>query len=200
MRCEVSRLELDGAAQVGLCFGISLQAAQDGAAGNEESGLVGPGTKRGGELLVRFVRVPRRFQQQRKIVPGGEMLRPGRVLIAPGGMNLTVERRGAEVATVLTKRTGEDRYVPSVDALLRSAARAFGPGCLGVILTGMGDDGTEGVLEVKRRRGITIAESEESSVIFGMPKKAISSGAVDHVLPLGRISGAIVELFSKGNP
>ncbi len=131
---------------------------------------------------------------------GGEMLRPGLVLIAPGGMNLTVERRGAEVVTVLTKRSGADRYVPSVDALLRSAARAFGPGCLGVILTGMGDDGTEGVLEVKRRRGVTIAESEESSVIFGMPKKAISSGAVDHVLPLGRISGAIAQLFSKGNP
>ena len=130
---------------------------------------------------------------------GGEMLRTGQALIAPGGMNLTVERRGAEVVTVLTKRTEADRFVPSVDALLRSAARAYGPACLGVILTGMGDDGTEGVLEVKRRKGITIAESEESSVIFGMPKKAISSGAVDHVLPLGRISGAIVALFSKGN-
>lgn len=130
---------------------------------------------------------------------GGEMLRAGQVLIAPGGMNLTVERRGAEVAAVLSKRSGADRYVPSVDALLRSAARAYGPACLGVILTGMGDDGTEGVLEVKRRKGITIAESEESSVIFGMPRKAISSGAVDHVLPLDKISGAIVSLFSKGN-
>ena len=129
----------------------------------------------------------------------GELVRPGQVLIAPGGMNMTVERRGADVVTVLTKRGASDRYVPSVDALFRSAARVFGPACLGVILTGMGDDGTEGVLEVKRRKGITIAESEESSVIFGMPKKAISSGAVDHVVPLGKISGAIMTLFSKGN-
>jgi two-component system chemotaxis response regulator CheB len=110
-----------------------------------------------------------------------------------------VERRGAEVVTVLSKKRASDRYVPSVDALFRSVARTCGPACLGVILTGMGDDGMEGVLEVKRHRGVTIAESEESSVIFGMPKKAISSGAVDHVLPLGRISGAIVSLFSRGN-
>jgi two-component system chemotaxis response regulator CheB len=129
---------------------------------------------------------------------GGELLRPGHVLIAPGGMNMIVERRGAEVIVALTKRMTTDRYVPSVDALLRSAARAYGPACLGVILTGMGDDGSEGVLEVKRCKGITIAESEESSVIFGMPKKAISSGGVDHVLPLGKISGAITALFSKG--
>jgi two-component system chemotaxis response regulator CheB len=129
----------------------------------------------------------------------GEVVRPGNVLIAPGGMNLTVERRGSEVVAAVRERSDKDRYVPSVDALLRSAAWIYGSACLAVILTGMGDDGSEGIVEVKRRKGVTFAESEETSVIFGMPRKAISSGAVDRVLPLWQIGQAIGEVFKKGS-
>jgi two-component system chemotaxis response regulator CheB len=126
-----------------------------------------------------------------------ELVRAGRVFVAPGGKNLTMRRRGAEVVTSLTEKTDEDRYVPSVDALLRSAAETYGRNCISVILTGMGDDGRDGVLAVKRRQGVSIAESEETSVIFGMPKKVILTGAVDQVLPLWKISEAIVELFKE---
>lgn len=128
----------------------------------------------------------------------GERIRPGRVLIAPGGKNMTLERSGTEVVTALSDRNGSDLYVPSVNALLTSAARMYGPECVAVILTGMGDDGMEGVRAVKKNRGLAIAESEETSVIFGMPKKVISTGVVDRVLPLWKISEAIVELFPRG--
>jgi two-component system chemotaxis response regulator CheB len=125
----------------------------------------------------------------------GEVVRPGRVYISPGGASLTVERYGSQVLVILTPRKESDKYVPSVDALMRSVARAYAARCLAVILTGMGDDGMEGVEEVKRCKGIIIAESEETSVIYGMPRKAISTGVVDHVLPLFKISEAIVDLF-----
>jgi two-component system chemotaxis response regulator CheB len=126
-----------------------------------------------------------------------DLIRPGQVYIAPGGKNLRVKRRGTEVFTYLTEKNAEDRYIPSVDALLQSAAEAYGARCISVILTGMGDDGREGVLAVKGRGGFSIAESEETSVIYGMPKKVILTGMVDQVLPLWKISEAIVDLFKR---
>jgi two-component system chemotaxis response regulator CheB len=127
----------------------------------------------------------------------GEKIRPGTVRIAPGGRNLILKRRGTEVVTALADKSETDLYVPSVNALLTSASQVYGPECLAVILTGMGDDGMEGVRAVKKRRGLVIAESEETSVIFGMPKKVISTGVVDHVLPLWKIGDAIIELFTN---
>jgi two-component system chemotaxis response regulator CheB len=79
-----------------------------------------------------------------------------------------------------------------VDVLFRSAAQAAGPNALGVILTGMGDDGAEGLLEMKRAGSTTLAQDEASSVVFGMPKEAIERGAVDHILPLPQMAGAIL--------
>ncbi|MFQ5458034.1 MAG: chemotaxis response regulator protein-glutamate methylesterase [Myxococcota bacterium] len=125
----------------------------------------------------------------------GEIITPGRVFVAPGGTNLTVRRRGTEVLTVLTEKNNVDRYVPSVNALLQSAAVTYGPECVAVILTGMGDDGMDGVRAVKKHNGYAIAESAETSVIFGMPRKVISTGVVDRVLPLWEISDAIVGFF-----
>lgn len=126
----------------------------------------------------------------------GDAIRPGRVLIAPGGKNLTLARRGTKVVTALADRVESDLYVPSVNALLSSASKIYGGDCVAVILTGMGDDGMEGVREINKRNGFTIAESEETSVIFGMPKKVISTGVVDRVLPLWKISDAIVGFFT----
>ena len=84
-----------------------------------------------------------------------------------------------------------DRYTPSVDRLFESAAKNFGSDLLAVVLTGMGDDGRNGAIAVKRSGGRVIAESEETAVIFGMPQQAIRSGSVDLILPLGEIPTAI---------
>jgi two-component system chemotaxis response regulator CheB len=93
-----------------------------------------------------------------------------------------------------------DRYAPSVDRLFESSAKAFGHDLLAVVLTGMGDDGSRGVLAVKANGGQVIAESEQSAVIHGMPQQAIRSGAVDRVLPLSEMASAIrYGLLPAGN-
>ncbi len=82
-------------------------------------------------------------------------------------------------------------YVPSADRLLASVADACGPAALGVVLTGMGKDGVEGVIAIKKKNGQCLAESEESAVVFGMPQEAIRTGVVDKVLPLSRMAREI---------
>jgi len=84
------------------------------------------------------------------------------------------------------------RHRPSVDVLFRSVAQAAGPHAIGVLLTGMGDDGAAGLLEMKRAGATTFAQDEATSVVFGMPKEAIERGAVDRVLPLGGMTAAIL--------
>jgi len=85
----------------------------------------------------------------------------------------------------------EDKYIPSIDRLFASAAKHFGRDLLAVLLTGMGDDGRAGALDVRECGGTVIAESRKTAVIFGMPQQAIRAGAVDKVLPLGEIPAAI---------
>ena len=114
----------------------------------------------------------------------GDVMAPGRVLIAPGGHNLRFRRRGADVRVEVVEPETGQRYVPSVDVMFRSAAEVFGPHLLGVVLTGMGNDGAQGVVRVKEQGGKVIAEAEESSVVFGMPKEAIATGKVDKVVAL----------------
>jgi two-component system chemotaxis response regulator CheB len=91
------------------------------------------------------------------------------------------------------------RHRPSVDVLFRSVAQAAGPNAVGVILTGMGDDGADGLLEMKRAGGSTIAQDEASCVVFGMPRAAVERGAVDDTLPLHRIAGAILARTGLAN-
>jgi two-component system chemotaxis response regulator CheB len=123
----------------------------------------------------------------------GEPVRPGCALIAPGGFHLRLARdpRGA-----LRVAIGDDSPVallrPSVDVLFQSCARSVGAGALGVVLTGMGQDGAEGLLELRNAGGITIAQDEASSAVFGMPRAAISCGAAERVLPLSEIALAIM--------
>ena len=114
----------------------------------------------------------------------GDVMSPGRVLIAPGGHNLRFRHRGSEVRVEVVEPETGQRYVPSVDVMFRSAAEVFGPHLLGVVLTGMGNDGAQGVGRVKELGGKVIAEAEESSVVFGMPKEAIATGKVDKVVAL----------------
>jgi len=117
----------------------------------------------------------------------GDVPLPGTVLIAPGSAHLELVRDRDRIVARVTPRGHQDRYAPSVDRLFRSAAKICGPDLLALVLTGMGDDGREGVQVVKRAGGRVIAEAEETAVVFGMPKQAIRTGAVDAVLPLDAI-------------
>jgi len=108
---------------------------------------------------------------------------PGPRLIAPGNHHLLLKRSGARYYVEIKEGPLVSRHRPSVDVLFRSAARYAGPNAVGVIMTGMGDDGAKGMLEMKEAGAVTIAQDEESCVVFGMPKKAIELGAVDKVLP-----------------
>ncbi len=122
----------------------------------------------------------------------GDVMAPGQVLIAPGGTNLTFRRRGGDVvALVIDPRDGQ-RYVPSVDIMFESAVEVFGSNLLGIILTGMGNDGAKGTLDIKSRGGQVLAEAEETSIVFGMPKEAIATGKVDRVVPLPLMCGEIL--------
>lgn len=117
----------------------------------------------------------------------------GQVLIAPGNFHVMIKRSGARY--YVDVRTGPlvSRHRPSVDVLFRSAARYAGKNAVGVIMTGMGDDGAKGMREMKDAGAWTIAQDEDSCVVFGMPKEAIKLGGVDKVLPLDRIAGEVLK-------
>jgi two-component system chemotaxis response regulator CheB len=123
---------------------------------------------------------------------GGEELVPGNVLVAPGGRHLELEVLGGRVITRVMPPQPRDKYAPSVDRLFVSAAKHFGRDLVAVVLTGMGDDGSQGVRAVKQAGGLVIAESEETAVIFGMPQQAIRTGSVDRVLPLHEVAASIL--------
>ena len=123
-----------------------------------------------------------------------EPLRAGRALICPGGRCVEIGRQGSAVWARVFAPEPDDRYVPSVDRLFRTAAAAFGHRVIGVILTGMGDDGTKGAEAIKRGGGVVIAESEESAAIYGMPASAVRAGFVDRSLPLSQIPEHLVKL------
>ena len=116
----------------------------------------------------------------------------GRVLIAPGNHHLLLKRSGARYYVEIKEGPLVCRHRPSVDVLFRSAARYAGQNAVGVIMTGMGDDGARGMLEMKQAGAFTIGQDEASCVVFGMPKEAIKLNGVCKVLPLSAIAGAIL--------
>jgi two-component system chemotaxis response regulator CheB len=116
----------------------------------------------------------------------------GRALIAPGNDHLLLKRSGARYYVEVKEGPLVCRHRPSVDVLFRSTARYAGKNALGVIMTGMGDDGAQGLLEMKDAGAVTIAQDEASSVVFGMPMEAIKRGAADKVLGLEAIAGAVL--------
>ncbi len=122
----------------------------------------------------------------------GDRVCAGRALIAPGNRHTRLVGDGARYAVEVRDGPLVSRHRPSVDVLFRSVARAAGPNAVAVILTGMGDDGAEGMAEMKRAGATTIAQDEQSCVVFGMPKEAIERHAVDEVVPLSRIPAAIL--------
>ncbi len=122
----------------------------------------------------------------------GDMLREGTALIAPGHSHMVLRRAGDRYLVSLNKGPRVSRHRPSVDVLFRSVAEVAAQNAIGVILTGMGEDGAEGMYEMNVSGATTIAQSAESCVVFGMPRQAISRGAVDEILPLSKISAAIL--------
>jgi two-component system chemotaxis response regulator CheB len=123
----------------------------------------------------------------------GDQLEAGVILVAPGGHHLLVSAEKDSTVEVVP-RTDQDRFVPSVNLTMSSAARIYGERTIGVLLTGMGNDGADGLYRIKESGGYTIAESEESSVVYGMPRAAMQRKAVQDVLHLDKIGPRIVEL------
>lgn len=126
----------------------------------------------------------------------GDQITRGRAIIAPGNRHLSVVKRRGAFFVELSDGPLVSRHRPSVDVLFHSVASAAGASALGIILTGMGDDGASGMLAMKRAGGSTIAQDEKSCVVFGMPKEAISAGAVDTVAPLACIPNLIMDWAS----
>lgn len=122
-----------------------------------------------------------------------DLVEPGVALLAPGGKNLVLEDQGGLIRARVVVPSAADRYVPSADVLFSSCAPLFGSRMLAVVLTGMGNDGSKGVVEVKNRGGYTLAESEDTAVVYGMPREAVATGCVDRAVPLPGIGQAILE-------
>lgn len=122
----------------------------------------------------------------------GDPIVEGRALIAPGNRHMTVERRGIEYFVALVEGPLVARHRPSVNVLFRSVAQAAGPNGVGVILTGMGDDGADGLLEMKEVGASTVAQNEATSIVFGMPRAAILRGGVQVTAPLAQLADTIL--------
>ena len=129
-----------------------------------------------------------------KEAESGDRVEAGRVLLAPGNRHLLVHRNGAAFRADVVEGPPVSRHRPSVDVLFRSVSHAAGPHAVGVLLTGMGRDGADGLLEMRGQGAATLAQDEASSVVFGMPKEAIALGAAGEVLPLPRIAARMMEL------
>ncbi len=127
-----------------------------------------------------------------KEAEAGDKIRTGSALIAPGNQHLRVQRSGGGFVVELNREPLVSRHRPSVNVLFRSVAAAARGRAVGVIMTGMGADGAEGLLEMKRAGAATIAQDEPSCVVFGMPREAIARGAVDEIVPLYRMRDAIL--------
>lgn len=125
----------------------------------------------------------------------GDRVMPGRALIAPGGKHMLLKRSGAQYHVEVMEGPLVNRHRPSVDVLFRSVAHCAGKNALGIIMTGMGDDGARGLNEMREAGAKTIAQDEATCVVYGMPKEAIKLGAVDSVMPLDEIAGAILSVM-----
>lgn len=132
-----------------------------------------------------------------KEAEGGERVLPGHAYLAPGNRHLLLKRSGANYVTELSDGPPVSRHRPSVDVLFRSAANCAGKNAIGVIMTGMGDDGAAGMYEMYQTGAHTMAQDEESCVVFGMPKEAIARGGVHEVVPLHDLSRRVLGWLSE---
>lgn len=125
----------------------------------------------------------------------GEVVEPATVYICPGGHHMAFRQgRDDKGLVLLAESQSEDKYTPSVNTMMISATKVYGKKICGVVLTGMGDDGMEGMVEIVKAGGYTIAESEETAVVYGMPREVMEAGAARDILPINEISAKIVEV------
>lgn len=127
----------------------------------------------------------------------GDTVTPGKVLIAPGDYHMLFTRSGAIYKVNIKQGPRVNRHRPSVDVLFKSVAKYAGQNAVGIIMTGMGDDGAKGMLEMHEAGATTIAQDEASSIVFGMPKEAIELGAADYVVSLDNIAAKILNLVKN---
>ncbi|CAN6465151.1 unnamed protein product [Victoria cruziana] len=127
-----------------------------------------------------------------KEAENGDPVLRGHVLIAPGDKHMLLERQGARYMVSVRDGPLVSRHRPSVDVLFRSAARSAGSNAMGVIMTGMGDDGARGMLEMHQAGAFNVAQDEATSVVYGMPKEAVAKGGVDRIVPLEQIAKEIL--------
>ena len=126
----------------------------------------------------------------------GDSIIPGLALIAPGNYHMELRRNGARYYVTTNQELPVRRHRPSVEVMFESVAKYAGSNAVGVIMTGMGDDGAGGLLKMKESGAKTIAQNEESCVVFGMPKEAIKLGAAETVVPLNKITPTILSLLN----
>ena len=122
----------------------------------------------------------------------GDRVIPGRALIAPGGRHMVVKRSGAQYHVEVVEGPLVNRHRPSVDVLFRSVAKFAGRNALGIIMTGMGDDGAAGLLEMRKAGAKTIGQNEATCVVYGMPKEAMKRGGTEREVPLSAIAPEIL--------
>ena len=134
-----------------------------------------------------------------KEAQSGDLLQPGRVLICPGSRHMKVKRLPMGDIVVLADEARVNGHRPSVDVLLRSVAEEFRAHSIGVLMTGMGDDGAEGLGAIKKEGGMTIAQSEESCVVYGMPKAAIERGYAIRVVALDVMAATLQALCGRSS-
>jgi len=127
-----------------------------------------------------------------------ELIKRGNVYITPGGYHMEVFSIENRYRLRLLRKEPDDKYVPSIDILFKSGAKVFGERAMGILLTGMGNDGIEGMKAIREMGGVTIAESEETSILYGMPKGALEKNVAQMVLPLYEIPSVIIKWASSG--
>ncbi len=147
-----------------------------------------------GPLAERFNRM---CQVRVKEAAEGDVVESRTAYICPGGYHMGLKKRGSTMQITLKEGKFADRYTPSVDYMMSSVAEHCGRSSMGVILTGMGNDGRQGMMEISKQGGYTIAESEETAVVFGMPAEAIKQGAVKKILPLHSIAEEIIRMVNS---
>ena len=128
----------------------------------------------------------------------GDIVTPGVCYVGKAGYHMTVYKKHNGVVTLRMGKTPDHAFIPSADVMMESVSGAFGNNCLGILMTGMGSDGADSMCRIRRGGGFTIAESEETAIVYGMPREAVERGCADMVLPSGKIAGEIIRKVSRG--
>lgn len=128
----------------------------------------------------------------------GMRVEPGTIYLARGGYHLTLFKKSNDEILIRAPKRPEHLFIPSVDVMMESVLEVFGPDTVGVLMTGMGDDGANSMVRIRQAEGATIAESEESAIVFGMPQEAISRGGAEVVAPSWDIAGEIIRAVGSG--